>query len=157
MTMVTEKNPLTEEKCSRIINTLLVEFNGSQKMVEYSRQVALILELSASSGLRISEVLSLSFADFSCGEDDEYYVTYTDQKMRCKTEAAVPSACYREIYRYVMECKVVTLGKLFDVEMRTVRSYLIKVCQKLGYEGIRTYHFRKLYYSIKRVRKFLVN
>ena len=27
MMMVTERNPLTEEKCSRIINTLLVEFN----------------------------------------------------------------------------------------------------------------------------------
>ena len=89
MTMVTEKNPLTEEKCSRIINTLLVEFNGSQKMVEYSRQVALILELSASSGLRISEVLSLSFADFSCGEDDEYYVTYTDQMQDQGSSSAV--------------------------------------------------------------------
>lgn len=152
MTMVTEKNPLTEEKCNRIINTLLVEFNGSQKMVEYSRQVALILELSASSGLRISEVLSLSFADFSCGEDDEYYVTYTDQKMRGKTKAAVPQSYYRDIYRYVMECKVVTLGKLFDVDMRTIRRYLMKVCEKLGYRGIRTYHFRKLYYGIKCVR-----
>lgn len=152
MTMVTEKNPLTEEKCSRIINTLLVEFNGSQKMVEYSRQVALILELSASSGLRISEVLSLSFADFSCGEDDEYYVNYADQKMRCKTMAAVPSACYRDIYRYVMKCKVATLGKLFDVDMRTVRRYLMKACEKLDYRGIRMYHFRKLYYGIKRVR-----
>lgn len=157
MMMVTERNPLTEEKCSRIINTLLDDFNGSKKMINHSRQVVLVLKLSVSSGLRIGEILSLSFEDFSCGEDDEYYVTYTDQKMRCKTEVAVPSACYREIYRYVMECKVVTLGKLFDVEMRTVRSYLIKVCQKLGYEGIRTYHFRKLYYGIKRVRKFLVN
>lgn len=152
MTMVTEKNPLTEEKCSRIINTLLVEFNGSQKMVEYSRQVALILELSASSGLRISEVLSLSFADFSCGEDDEYYVTYVDQKMRCKCEAAVPRACYKEIYGYVMEYRVATLGNLFDVDMRTVRRYLMKACEKLDYRGIRMYHFRKLYYGIKRVR-----
>ena len=65
--------------------------------------------------------------------------------MRCKTKAAVPQSYYRDIYRYVMECKVVTLGKLFDVDMRMIRRYLMKVCEKLGYRGIRTYHFRKLY------------
>lgn len=53
---------------------------------------------------------------------------------------------------YVMEYKVVTLGKLFDVDMRTVRRHLIKACEKLGYRGIRTYHFRKLYYGIKCVQ-----
>lgn len=152
MMMVIERNPLTEEKCNRIINTLLDDFNGSKKMINHSRQVALVSELSASSGLRIGEVLSLSFADFSCGEDDEYYVNYADQKMRCKTMAAVPSACYRDIYRYVMKCKVATLGKLFDVDMRTIRRYLIKACEKLDYRGIRTYHFRKLYFGIKCVR-----
>lgn len=145
MEIIKEVNPLTKEMCSRIINTLLDSFNGNKEMIEDSRQVALILELSANSGLRIGEILSLSFADFSCGEDDEYYVTYTDQKMRCKTKAAVPQSYYRDIYRYVMECKVVTLGKLFDVDMRMIRRYLMKVCEKLGYRGIRTYHFRKLY------------
>lgn len=59
---------------------------------------------------------------------------------------------YRDIYRYVMEYKVVTLGKLFDVDMRTIRKYLMKVCEKLDYRGIRIYHFRKLHFSIKRVR-----
>ena len=54
--------------------------------------------------------------------------------------------------RKVMEYRVVTLGKLFDVDMRTIRRYLMKVCEKLGYRGIRTYHFRKLYYGIKCVR-----
>ena len=77
---------------SRIINTLLDSFNGSKEMIKDSRQVALILELSANSGLQIGEILSLSLADFSCGEDDEYYVTYVDQKMRYKCEAAVPRA-----------------------------------------------------------------
>lgn len=150
--MIKEKNPLTEEMYSRIINTLLDSFNGSKEMIKDSRQVALILELSANSGLRIGEILSLSFADFSCGEDDEYYVTYVNQKMRCKIEAAVPRACYKEIYGYVMEYRVATLGNLFDVDMRTVRRYLMKVCEKLDYRGIRTYHFRKLYYGIKCVR-----
>lgn len=150
--MIKEKNPLTEEMYSRIINTLLDSFNGSKEMIKDSRQVALILELSANSGLQIGEILSLSLADFSCGEDDEYYVTYVDQKMRCKCEAAVPRACYKEIYGYVMEYRVVTLGKLFDVDMRTIRRYLIKACEKLDYRGIRTYHFRKLYFGIKCVR-----
>mgnify|MGYP004485378359 CR=1 FL=1 len=48
--MIKEKNPLTEEMYSRIINTLLDSFNGSKEMIKDSRQVALILELSASSG-----------------------------------------------------------------------------------------------------------
>ena len=58
MTMVMEVNPLTEEKCSRIIDRLLADFNGSQKIIEDSRQVALILELSASSGLQIGEIFN---------------------------------------------------------------------------------------------------
>ena len=72
--------------------------------------------------------------------------------MRCKIEAAVPRACYKEIDGYVMEYRVATLGNLFDVDMRTVRRYLMKVCEKLDYRGIRMYHFRKLYYGIKCVR-----
>ncbi len=115
--------------------------------------VALILELSASLGLRISEILSLSFADFKYDDGkDRYYVEYVDFNMRETKEAAVPSACDKDIYSYVMEYKVVTLGKLFDVDMRTVRRHLIKACEKLGYRGIRTYHFRKLYYGIKCVQ-----
>ena len=55
MTMIKEKNPLTEEMYSRIINTLLDSFNGSKEMIKDSRHVALILELSASLGLRISD------------------------------------------------------------------------------------------------------
>ena len=153
MTIVMEVNTLTEEKCSRIIDRLLADFNGSQKIIEDSRQVALILELSASSGLRISEILSLSFADFKYDDGkDRYYVEYVDFNMRETKEAAVPSACDKDIYSYVMEYKVVTLGKLFDVDMRTVRRYLIKACEKLDYRGIRMYHFRKLYYGIKCVR-----
>lgn len=74
------------------------------------------------------------------------------EEMRETKEAAVPSACDKDIYSYVMEYKVVTLGKLFDVDMRTVRRHLIKACEKLGYRGIRTYHFRKLYYGIKCVQ-----
>lgn len=60
MTMVMEVNPLTEEKCSRIIQTLLDDFNASQEMIKESRQVSLILELSASMGMCIGEVLILS-------------------------------------------------------------------------------------------------
>lgn len=153
MTMIKEKNPLTEEMYSRIINTLLDSFNGSKEMIKDSRHVALILELSASLGLRISEILSLSFADFKYDDGkDRYYVEYVDFNMRETKEAAVPSACDKDIYSYVMEYKVVTLGKLFDVDMRTVRRHLIKACEKLGYRGIRTYHFRKLYYGIKCVQ-----
>ena len=153
MTMIKEKNPLTEEMYSRIINTLLDSFNGSKERIKDSRHVALILELSASLGLRISEILSLSFADFKYDDGkDRYYVEYVDFNMRETKEAAVPSACDKDIYSYVMEYKVVTLGKLFDVDMRTVRRHLIKACEKLGYRGIRTYHFRKLYYGIKCVQ-----
>ena len=71
MTMIKEKNPLTEEMYSRIINTLLDSFNGSKEMIKDSRHVALILELSASLGLRISEILSLSFADFKYDDGKE--------------------------------------------------------------------------------------
>lgn len=153
MAMIKEVNPLTEEMCSRIINTLLDSFNGSKEMIKDSRQVALILELSASSGLRISEILSLSFADFKYDDGkDRYYVEYVDFNMRETKDAIVSLDCYEHIWDYVMEHRIASLGKLFDVNIRTVRRYLMKACEKLDYRGIRTYHFRKLYYGIKRVR-----
>lgn len=64
--MIKEENSLTIEMCSRIIQTLLDDFNASQEMIKESRQVSLILELSASMGMCIGEVLILSFEDFSC-------------------------------------------------------------------------------------------
>lgn len=153
MEIIKEVNPLTKEKCSRIINTLLDSFNGSKEMIKDSRQVALILELSASSGLRISEILSLSFADFKYDDGkDRYYVEYVDFNVHETKDAIVSLDCYEYIWDYVMEHRIVTLGKLFDVNIRTVRRYLMKACEKLDYRGIRTYHFRKLYYGIKRVQ-----
>lgn len=66
MTMIKEKNPLTEERCSRIIQTLLDDFNGSQEMIKESRQVSLILELFASTGIGAGEALILGLAEFRC-------------------------------------------------------------------------------------------
>ncbi len=39
--MAMEVNPLTEEKCSRIINTLLDSFNGSKVLNKSMREVRL--------------------------------------------------------------------------------------------------------------------
>ena len=105
MEIIKEINPLTKEMCSRIIQTLLDDFNGSQEMIKESRQISLILELSASMGMCIGEVLILSFEDFRC-DGEKCYVNYLSQKTRCRTEAEVPLACYRKIYAYVMESKL---------------------------------------------------
>lgn len=126
--MIKEENSLTIEMCSRVIQTLLDDFNASQEMIKESRQVSLILELSASMGMCIGEVLILSFEDFRC-DGEKCYVNYLNQKTRCRTEAEVPLACYRKIYAYMMEYKVVTLGRLFDVTFGTVKMYLTKVCK----------------------------
>ena len=95
----------------------------------------------------IGEVLILSFEDFRC-DGEKCYVNYLSQKTRCRTEAEVPLACYRKIYAYVMEYKVVTLGRLFDVTLGTVKMYLTKVCKTLGYKGIKTYHFSALWANV---------
>ena len=145
--MIKEENSLTIEMCSRIIQTLLDDFNASQEMIKESRQVSLILELSASMGMCIGEVLILSFEDFRC-DGEKCYVNYLSQKTRCRTEAEVPLACYRKIYAYVMEYNVVTLGRLFDVTLGTVKMYLTKVCKTLGYKGIKTYHFSALWANV---------
>lgn len=47
-----------------------------------------------------------------------------------------------------MEYKVVTLGRLFDVTLGTVKMYLTKVCNELGYKGIKTYHFSALWANV---------
>ena len=98
MTMIKEKNPLTEEMYSRIINTLLDSFNGSKEMIKDSRHVALILELSASLGLRISEILSLSFADFKYddGKDIAYETILETLQANNKLLEAIREALAKE-------------------------------------------------------------
>ena len=55
-----------------------------------------------------------------------------------------------------MEYKVVTLGRLFDVTLGTVKMYLTKVCNLIEtfykkmkeIKGIKTYHFSALWANV---------
>lgn len=139
-------------------NTFVVEKkrirHGLEKVASCSQKYILMAKFvgccEGKRGLNMAEIVLTN---------GEYYIAIGNNNALSKTQDINEATRFisNEVARYVkasyvMEYKVVTLGKLFDVDMRTVRRHLIKACEKLGYRGIRTYHFRKLYYGIKCVQ-----
>jgi integrase len=125
----------------QIIELMLTGFtNKDGSVFRPSKKIALCLQLQASLGLRIGDVLNLRVNSFKNG------------KMEIK-EDKTDKLQYREINRnvfdyikdYAIENKLSTTDKLFDVGVRAVQKQLKIITDFLGLENISTHSFRKMY------------
>lgn len=137
--MATRVLELTEYK--QIIELFLNGFTTNEGNVfRPNKQIALALQLQASLGLRIGDVLNLQVNNFKNG------------KLEIK-EDKTDKLQYREINRnvfdyikdYAIENKLSQTGKLFDVGVRAVQKQLKIITDYLGLENISTHSFRKMY------------
>jgi integrase len=105
-----------------------------------NRQIALALQLQASLGLRIGDVLELRVNNFKNG------------KLETK-EDKTDKLQYRDINRnvfdyikdYAIEGKLAQTDKLFSVGVRAVQKQLKLITDYLGLENISTHSFRKMF------------
>jgi integrase len=125
----------------QIIELFLNGFtNKDDSIFRPNKQIALALQLQASLGLRIGDVLNLRVNNFRNGkmeirEDKTDKLQYRD----------INKNVYDYIKDYAIEIKLSTTDKLFNVGVRAIQKQLKIICDYLGLENISTHSFRKLY------------
>ena len=137
--MATRPLELTEYK--HIIELFLNGFNNKDGSVfRPNRQIALALQLQASLGLRIGDVLSLRVNNFRNGkleirEDKTDKLQYRD----------INPNVFNYIKDYAIDNKLAQTDKLFKIKVRAAQKQLKIITDYLGLDNISTHSFRKLY------------
>ncbi|MDR2559962.1 MAG: tyrosine-type recombinase/integrase [Oscillospiraceae bacterium] len=133
--------PLEAAEYKQIINLLLNGFITENNTVfRPNKQAALALQLEASLGLRIGDVLALKVNNFRSGklervEDKTGKLQYRD----------INPFVYDYIKDYSIENQLNTDDKLFCIGVRTVQKHLKTIADYLKLDNISTHSFRKMY------------
>lgn len=136
--------PIEINEYEKVINLMLTGFQytieGKSKIFRPNKQLALALQLQASLGLRIGDVLKLKVNSFKNGkleikEDKTDKLQYRD----------IDSDITNIVLQYALGKKSDKKDKLFDVGVRAIQKQLKIVCDYLDLDNIGTHSFRKLY------------
>jgi integrase len=116
------------------------EIKGEKRIFRPNPRIALVLQLQASLGLRVGDVLSLRLRNFKNGkleirEDKTDKLQYRD----------INSNVISVIYQYAIRNSIKEDDKLFNIGVRAVQKQLKIVTDYLKLENIGTHSFRKLY------------
>jgi integrase len=133
--------PLEIEEYRNIIESFLNGFtNRDGSIFRPNKQIALALQLQASLGLRIGDVLNLRVNSFKNGKL-EIREDKTDKLQYREINANV----YNYIKDYAIDNTLAQTDKLFKIKVRAVQKQLKLITDYLGLDNISTHSFRKLY------------
>ena len=133
--------PLEADEYKQIITLLVEGFITSTGMKFHpNKQAALILQLQASLGLRIGDVMGLQVKNFRNGKL-ETRETKTG-KLQYRSINPVVSETVRA---YATEKGLALDDRLFDIKVRAVQRHLALAVEHLGLENIGTHSFRKMF------------
>jgi integrase len=133
--------PLDIEEYQKIINFLLTGFITSNGSVFRPKpKIALALQLQATLGLRIGDVLALRVKNFKNGKLE------TLEKKTGKLQyREINQAVFEAVYGFAIENKLASGDKLFTFKVRDVQHNLKLVTQCLELDNISTHSFRKMF------------
>jgi len=123
-----------------ITNGFQYKADNKDKTFRPNKQLALALQLQASLGLRIGDVLELKVSSVKGGKL-EIREDKTDKLQYRDINANVVNA----IMQYALDNKLNSIDKLFNIGVRAIQKQLKIVCDYLQLENISTHSFRKLY------------
>lgn len=136
--------PIEINEYQNIINSLnsgfKYEFQNRERIFRPNIQISLILQLQASIGLRVGDVLNLQLSNFKNGKLEK-----TEKKTGKLQYREINSSVINAIYNYAMENDKKSNDKLFTIGVRAVQKQLKIVVDYLELENIGTHSFRKLY------------
>jgi integrase len=133
--------PLELNEYKNVIELFLNGFeNKDGTIFRPNKQIALALQLQASLGLRIGDVLSLRVNNFRNGkleirEDKTEKLQYRD----------INRNVFDYIKDYAIDNGLSQTDKLFKIKVRAVQKQLKLITDYLGLNNISTHSFRKLY------------
>ena len=131
---------LTTEQYKEIIQTMREGFSGCRP----NERIATALVLEGNLGLRISDILKLRLCDI-VRDGDRYRLDILEQKTGKHRIFTVPLVIYQYIENYCLRNGIGRMDTIFPITERMVQKQLHIICDYLGYEGISTHSFRKLY------------
>lgn len=137
--MATRVLELVEYK--NIIELFLDGFTKKDKSTfRPNRKIALALQLQASLGLRIGDVLNLRVNNFKNGKME----TKEEKTEKLQYRDINPNV-YNYIKDYAIDNKLSQTDKLFRIKVRTVQQQLKMITDYLGLDNIGTHSFRKMF------------
>lgn len=152
--MAVKTRPITTDEYDRILNKLCSHFtykiknkNGEteEKLFRPSFKVAYALQLQASLGLRIGDVLKLTLNDFIPNGRGEFKITILEQKTKKTKDVVINGDLYNNIKLYTLENNIKSNERIINMSVRNVQIQLKVVCDELGIQGVSTHSFRKFY------------
>lgn len=136
---------LTNEQYKDIIETMRTGFEtADQKKIRPNHKVATALVLEANLGIRISDIVQLRLTDI-VKDGGRYRLDITEQKTKKKRTFTVPNEIYNYIKMYCIDNEIKSNEVIFPLTERAIQKQLKLVCDHLGYHGVGTHSFRKLF------------
>lgn len=129
-----------EEVISLLINGFVYMEDEREKVFRPNVQVALILQLQASLGLRVGDILNLELNNFKNGK-----LETRESKTGKLQYRDINSSVINAIYSFAMNTNKRSDSRLFTIGVRAVQKQLKIVVDYLGLNNIGTHSFRKLY------------
>lgn len=157
--------PITEEEFKLIINTLVKGYkyikleNNRTLMLKPNERIAMVLQVQATLGLRIRDILRLKLNNFQNGQ-----MTIKEMKTKKMQHRKVNPAFIGSLSKYANKNNIAADEYLFDIESRVVQKILKKAVNYLGLKNIGSHSFRKFFamrcyidsgYNIEFVRDML--
>lgn len=143
--------------------TYFDENNNCERKFRKNPQLAMVLQLEAVLGLRISDILSLRLSDI-VKDGNRYRLDIVERKTKKARTFTVPADVYRFICDYAIDKEIGKTEQLFTVQERAIQKQLAIVSKYLRLDNISTHSFRKRFatqtytnsqYNIELVRQLL--
>lgn len=136
--------PVEVEEYNEIMDCLLGGFeyvDGDKvRIFRPNKQIAMILILQSSLGLRVGDILDLTLNKFRNGK-----LEVTESKTKKLQYRDVSPEVVQSIYSYCIDNGIKQDDKLFKIGVRAVQKQLKIVVDHLGLTNIGTHSFRKLF------------
>lgn len=154
---------LSNEQYVKIIETMVNGFEFEGKQIQPNSRIATALVIEANLGIRIGDVLNLHLNDIIL-DGERFRLDVIEDKTEKNRTFTVPKEIYDFIKEYCVKNEIKETSKIFQLGERAVQKQLKLVCDFLGYKGISTHSFRKMYatniyinnnYNIELVRQLL--
>jgi integrase len=140
-----QTRPLDFTEYKDIINLFISGFeytdkDGKKRIFRPNRQISLALQMEASLGLRIGDVLDLKVSNFKNGK-----LEIREEKTNKLQYRDINPAVYNAIMDYAIENKLAMKDNIFNIGVRVVQKQLQIICNHLQLNNISTHSFRKMF------------